>query len=204
MESSPQPVSTTRNCRFTMERLDHTNLNFEQLALHCSKFIQDLVKFVLENMHNDMETFFKEHCLEVDPNDETHSHKYYELFHEYSALLESKLDVFVEQQGLNAKTLYKKLQSAQEENELAAQIVQYLLGATDYERFVDLLLDRQLYFYGPYADNPDELLRSTSDSEEDTNKKRGNGELEGKKEDASVGGKSSDSDDKDNPKASKK
>ena len=160
-----------------MERLDHTNLDFEQLALHCSKFIQDLVKFVLENMHNDMETFFKEHCLEVDPNDETHSHKYYQLFNEYSALLESKLDVFVEEQGLNAKTLYKKLQSAQEENELAAQIVQYLLGATDYERFVDLLLDRQMYFYGPYADNPDELLRSNDDSDESNHKKRASEEL---------------------------
>ena len=195
-----------------MERLDHTNLDFEQLALHCSKFIQDLVKFVLENMHNDMETFFKEHCLEVDPNDETHSHKYYQLFNEYSALLESKLDVFVEQQGLNAKTLYKKLQSAQEENELAAQIVQYLLGATDYERFVDLLLDRQLYFYGPNADNPDELLRTTDDSDESNKKSASEGvegkkedvSVGGKKEDVSVGGKSNDSDDKDNPKASKK
>ena len=184
-----------------MER-STTRTHFEQLALHCSKFIQDLVKFVLENTY-DMETFFKEHCLEVDPNDETHSHKYYQLFNEYSALLESKLDVFVEQQGLNAKTLYKKLQSAQEENELAAQIVQYLLGATDYERFVDLLLDRQLYFYGPNADNPDELLRTTDDSDESDHKKRGSEEFEGKKEDVSVGGKSNDSDDKDNPKASK-
>jgi hypothetical protein len=154
-----------------MERLDHTNLDFEQLSLHCSKFIQDLVMFVLEHMHNDMETFFKEHCLEVDPKEETHSHKYYALFEEYSELLESKLDVFVEQQGLNAKTLFKKLQAAQEENEMAAQIVQYLLGATDYERFVDLLLDRQLYFYGPYANEPNDLLRDFGEGNEDNKKK---------------------------------
>jgi hypothetical protein len=167
-----------------MERLDHTNLDFEQLSLHCSKFIQDLVMFVMENMHNDMELFFKEHCLEVDADDETHSHKYYDLFKEYCILLESKLDVFVEEQGLNAKTLFKRLQAAQEENDLAAQIVQYLLGATDYERFVDLLLDRQLYFYGPYSDNPKPLHgKKKNDDNEYNNKKSIEDVDEGKKSD---------------------
>lgn len=137
--------------------------------------------FVMENMHNDMESFFKEHCLEVDADDETHSHKYYELFKEYCTLLESKLDVFVEEQGLTAKTLFKRLQAAQEENDMAAQIVQYLLGATDYERFVDLLLDRQLYFYGPYSDNPKPLHRKKmNDNDSGYDKKRVD---EGKKSD---------------------
>ena len=69
-----------------------------------------------------------------------------------------------------------------------------------------------MYFYGPYADNPDELLRSNDDSDESNKKSASEGvegkkedvSVGGKKEDVSVGGKSNDSDDKDNPKASKK
>ena len=142
-----------------MERLDHSNLDFEQLSLHCSKFIQDLVMFVMENMHNEMEFFFKEHCRDVDSSDETHSHKYWALFQEYQELLEGKLEIFVSEQKLTAKTLFKKLEEAQAENEMASAIVQYLLGATDYERFVDLLLDRQLYFYGSGVEDPEKLFQ---------------------------------------------
>jgi len=134
-------------------------LDFEQLSLHCSQFIQDLVKFVIAHMHDEMEFFFKEHCLSVDASEETHSHKYWDLFQEYQELLEGKLEIFVSEQELTAKSLYKKLEEAQEENELASTIVQYLLGATDYERFVDLLLDRQLYFYGNSAEDPEKLFQ---------------------------------------------
>ena len=49
----------------------------------------------MTHMHNDMEKFFKDHCLEVDREDETHSHKYYSLFEEYSDMLEEKLNIFV-------------------------------------------------------------------------------------------------------------
>ena len=31
---------------------------------------------------------------------------------------------------------------------MAAQIIQYLLGATEYRRFVDLLVDRKLFHFG--------------------------------------------------------
>ena len=34
----------------------------------------------------------------------------------------------------------------------AEQIIQYMLGATDYVRFVDLLCDRQAFYYGPDAE----------------------------------------------------
>lgn len=170
-----------------MERLDHTNLDFEQLSLHCSKFIQDLVMFVMTHMHNDMEHFFKEHCKKVDPSDETHSHVYWELFCDYQKMLESKLDIFVADQKLTAKTLYKKLQEAQTENGTAMAIVQYLLGATDYERFVDLLLDRQLYLYGPNGvgleEDAEKLFEATLNE---------GGDDEGSKMDGGAGGKESD------------
>merc|ERR1711991_890063 len=147
----------------------------------------------MTHMHDDMEHFFKKHCKKVDPNDETHSHIYWELFCEYQKMLDSKLDIFVAEQNLTAKTLYKKLQEAQMENETAMAIVQYLLGATDYERFVDFLLDRQLYLYGPNGagleEDAQKLFKLTLNDTGDDN--------EGVKLDSVAGGKESDAGGKD-------
>jgi hypothetical protein len=45
-----------------MDRLDHTNLDFERLAELCSPFVQDLVMYVITNMHEELEAFLKEYC----------------------------------------------------------------------------------------------------------------------------------------------
>ena len=50
---------------------------------------------------------------------------------------------------MTAHSFYAALQEAQTQDEMAATIIQYLLGATEYRRFVDLLIDRKLYHYGP-------------------------------------------------------
>ena len=66
-------------------------------------------------------------------------------------MVEKRLDTFCRSEGLDAYTFYAKLQDAQEENDIAKQIIQYLLGATEYRRFVDILCDRKLFYYGPGA-----------------------------------------------------
>ena len=63
-----------------MERLDHTNLDFEALSRQCSPFLQRLVGYVIENMHKDMEMFFKVNCRAVDDNEEVHKHRYWDMF----------------------------------------------------------------------------------------------------------------------------
>ena len=63
-----------------MERLDHTNLDFEELSRLCSPFVQRLVCFVVENMHNEMETFFKDNCQAIDDDEEIHKHRYWDMF----------------------------------------------------------------------------------------------------------------------------
>lgn len=131
-----------------MERLDHTNLDFERLSEMCSPFVQDLVMYVIENMHQELEEFLKEHCRGVDDDEELHKHRYWDMFQDYSTLLESKLTTFVEEHNLTAHTFYDQLQEAQTSDPMAAQIIQYLLGATEYRRFVDLLVDRKMFHYG--------------------------------------------------------
>ena len=53
-----------------MERLDHTNIDFERLSELCSPFIQDLVVFVVTRMHDDLESFLKANCRAVDDDEE--------------------------------------------------------------------------------------------------------------------------------------
>ena len=62
-----------------MDRLDHTNLDFEQLAASCSPFVQDLVMYVITNMHEELEAFLKENCQGVDDED-LHKHRYWDMF----------------------------------------------------------------------------------------------------------------------------
>ena len=63
-----------------MERLDHTNLDFERLSEPCSPFIQDLVVFVVTRMHDDLETFLKANCRAVDDDEDMHKHRYWDMF----------------------------------------------------------------------------------------------------------------------------
>ena len=63
-----------------MQRLDHTNIDFEELSKHCSPFLQELVAFVVQHMHQDMEAFFKEHCQSIDDDEDLHRHRYWDLF----------------------------------------------------------------------------------------------------------------------------
>jgi|TARA_B110000091_G_scaffold191263_1_gene214946 hypothetical protein len=62
--------------------------------------------------------------------------------------LESKLEVFVDRHNMTAHSFYDQLLEAQTEDPMASQIIQYLLGATEYRRFVDLLIDRKLFHFG--------------------------------------------------------
>ena len=50
---------------------------------------------------------------------------------------------------MTAHSFYAALQDAQTQDEMAATIIQYLLGATEYRRFVDLLIDRKIFHFGP-------------------------------------------------------
>ena len=131
-----------------MERLDHTNLDFERLAEMCSPFVQDLVMYVITNMHEELESFLKEHCRGVDDDEELHKHRYWDMFQDYSELLEGKLSIFVDKHNMTAHTFYDQLQEAQTTDPMASQIIQYLLGATEYRRFVDLLIDRKMFHFG--------------------------------------------------------
>ena len=63
-----------------MERLDHTNIDFERLSELCSPFIQDLVVFVVTRMHDDLESFLKANCRAVDDDEELHKHRYWDMF----------------------------------------------------------------------------------------------------------------------------
>ena len=63
-----------------MERLDHTNLDFEELSRLCSPFVQRLVGYVVEYMHDEMETFFKDNCQAIDDDEEIHKHRYWDMF----------------------------------------------------------------------------------------------------------------------------
>ena len=67
---------------------------------------------------------------------------------DYSSLLESKLSIFVEKHDMTAHTFYDQLHEAQTSDPMAGQIIQYLLGATEYRRFVDLLIDRKMFHFG--------------------------------------------------------
>jgi hypothetical protein len=49
---------------------------------------------------------------------------------------------------MTAHSFYDQLLEAQTEDPMASQIIQYLLGATEYRRFVDLLIDRKLFHFG--------------------------------------------------------
>jgi hypothetical protein len=84
----------------------------------------------------------------VDEEEELHKHRYWDMFQDYSKLLESKLEVFVEKHNLTAHTFYDQLLEAQTSDPMAKQIIQYLLGATEYRRFVDLLIDRKMFHFG--------------------------------------------------------
>jgi hypothetical protein len=68
---------------------------------------------------------------------------------DYSQLLESKLSVFVDKHKMTAHSFYAALLEAQTQDNMAASIIQYLLGATEYRRFVDLLIDRKMFHFGP-------------------------------------------------------
>ena len=68
---------------------------------------------------------------------------------DYSQLLESKLSVFVDKHNMTAHSFYAALLEAQTQDKMAATIIQYLLGATEYRRFVDLLIDRKMFHFGP-------------------------------------------------------
>ena len=63
-----------------MERLDHTNLDFERLSELCSPFVQDLVVFVVTHMHEELEAFLKANCQAVDEDEELHKHRYWDMF----------------------------------------------------------------------------------------------------------------------------
>ena len=63
-----------------MDRIDHTNLDFEALAERCSPFVQDLVMYVITNMHEELEEFLKEHCRAIDDDEELHKHRYWDMF----------------------------------------------------------------------------------------------------------------------------
>jgi hypothetical protein len=67
---------------------------------------------------------------------------------DYSALLETKLSIFVEKHNMTAHTFYDQLHEAQTSDPMAGQIIQYLLGATEYRRVVDLLIDRKMFHFG--------------------------------------------------------
>ena len=69
----------TTSFLLSMDRLDHTNLDFEQLAASCSPFVQDLVMYVITNMHEELEAFLKENCQGVDDED-LHKHRYWDMF----------------------------------------------------------------------------------------------------------------------------
>lgn len=94
------------------------------------------------------------------------------LFADYSKLLEDGLSIFVDKHDLTARSFYERLNEAQEEDDFARQIIQYLLGATEYRRFVDLLIDRRLFHYGPGSDEG-----SHSDGESGASSKRSGGDL---------------------------
>lgn len=64
---------------------------------------------------------------------------------------------------MTAHSFYAALNEAQTKDPMAATIIQYLLGATEYRRFVDLLIDRKLFHFGPGSDS------SLSNANEDEN-----------------------------------
>eukprot|EP00947_MAST-08B_sp_MAST-8B-sp1_P003727 g3727.t1 len=134
-----------------MERLDHVNLDYKEVESR-SSLVQKLVEFVTGNMHGPMEEFFIRHCRQVNTDEGEHRHQYYELYHEYTALLESLLDGFIKDQGLTSRDFFSELKAAEQVDPQAEQIIQYMLGATDYVRFVDLLCDRQAFYFGPDAE----------------------------------------------------
>ena len=134
-----------------MDRLDHTNLDYKSCDTD-NTLIKRLIEFVVEELHGPMETFFIEHCQKVDPSTQEHDHKYHEYYTRYVDLLEGRLVRFVKDEGLTNRQFFDELEKAESDDPEASQVIQYMLGATDYVRFVDLLCDRHAYYLGPDAE----------------------------------------------------
>jgi len=86
------------------------------------------------------ENFIKDNCHVIDLDTSEHSHEYYELYQDYTVLIEDMLESFLEKEQLDSPSeLYRKLRDASNENDCVDDYLQYVIAAAEYESFAKVM-----------------------------------------------------------------
>ena len=98
---------------------------------------------VFLSLKDDLELFWAAHAETFHGyggGDDEHRFEFTEIFHEFEALIDSRLTGFAQEEGFDSvKDLFQTVEAVAEEDPRAAKMVQLVLAASDYEQFVRLM-----------------------------------------------------------------
>jgi hypothetical protein len=105
-----------------------------------SPIVREVVSFVYNTLRTELDNFFDKHVGVFDVSNEEHKLEYTTIYQEYEALLEEHLREFSNTKGYESpQEFYQALAKACNKSERATKMVQMLLAATDYHKFVALM-----------------------------------------------------------------
>jgi hypothetical protein len=105
-----------------------------------SPLVRETVSFVYSTIQLKLDAFFRANISVIDLSTDEHKLEYTDLYKKYEALLEDHLNEFAQQKGYNSGAeFYEALSKAASENERSNKMMQMVLAAADYDKFVNLI-----------------------------------------------------------------
>ena len=109
----------------------------------------------LPDFTNFLQEFAQKHCVKFQDESEEQPIECYTLWQQFTKHVDSQLDEFLQQNGLEAEKVMASIQRMQEHDQGILSAIDYLLASTDYQEFVNMMLDFK--DMGLYVDNTDSI-----------------------------------------------
>ena len=105
--------------------------------------VRKLYPFFQSKIRGGVSEFCEKHASDFDPDDDEHKLIHTDIFHEYEALLESYLEEFAEENNLEKKQFYKKLERAsKKKGENTDTLLKMIIAQSDFSFFVSMMKDK--------------------------------------------------------------
>mmetsp|Transcript_15467 Transcript_15467/g.31864 ORF Transcript_15467/g.31864 Transcript_15467/m.31864 type:complete len:210 (-) Transcript_15467:24-653(-) len=102
--------------------------------------VERLVSFIAEEkFQREFELFFLEHCRKFDLEGEEHQLHYTDIYNEFEAMFQSRVEEFCEKENVTETEFYMRCKAAKTTDVKASHYLNVMLSSVDYPQFVALM-----------------------------------------------------------------